>query len=295
MFLNLSPFRYNLLLHNKQGPIQKMNIIELQFSEKEKFFEVQCFLKEDLKSNSVETSAIYGKCDSTGTDKYLHYATWKSISELIERWAFHKLLSSNSNIYGMNIDRTSTGFAALPCWPKKYVRTLALGEALERWAITNWWLGNVKCTLLKENFGYSTLKILKIDIPESLGFVTITFGSEFLENKKLNFYGFAYGKNLKLAVKKARVEMMRNRHALMAFQNNLAHCISDQRLLYFSSEEGATHFNSKIKNNIRESAHVPEPIIDSKIDGEWSQYATVWRCLLPNTKYQWSDTKYFIF
>ncbi len=195
----------------------------------------------------------------------------------------------------MCVDKTSTGFAALPCWPKNQARKIALSEAVERWAISNWWTGHLSSKVLSLHLPNSNIQAVRLEIPEAFGFVTILFGTATAGNHEFSYYGFAHGYSLKQAIEKASIELMRNKRVLLLNQIQQPKAISDQRLLYFSTDEGLKHFKSRLHSPVQKPTAVPDLIVDSQIRGEWDQYATVWRCLLPNTDYHWSDPTHFMF
>lgn len=295
IYLNLAPFKYNDILKAHNSPIEKINVIEIKNSDGSKYFEAHGWLKAKIKYKDTEKSNLYGSCDATGTDKYLQIAIWKCISELIERWAFNQLLITNSLEYGIDIDATSTGFAALPCWPNKSVRKIAYGEALERWAISNWWRNNLIACKDNNISLTNDIGLVKINIPKNVGYVVITYKKSNMKESSFYCYGFAYGEDIKKATLKASIEMHRNEKVLAAYNSSQLTSINDKRLVYFSTDEGFQHFISKVQQNIVSYVSPPDPIVDCEVIGDWSQFATVWRCLLPETTYNWSDEKHFMF
>lgn len=289
-FVNLAAIKYRSILTSADGPIARTRVIDNSLSESS-HFEVQIWLKPELKSPTVEASELYGNCDATGTDEFLHIATWKAISEALERWAYHHLLLHERSKYGMNIDRTTTGFAALPAWPKSAVKKIAYGEALERWAISNWWQENLTCEIQHST---DAANVAVIKIPESFGYVVITFKKITIDNVSFYSYGFSYGEKFEHAVNKATVEMNRNSLVLANGLKKVVHGISDRRLQYFASDEGFHHFKSKMSRSGPVSGP-PDLLVNSEVDGPWSKFTTVWRCLLPNTNYNWEDDTHFMF
>lgn len=295
IYFNLAPFRYNEILSIKNSPIEKIDVIEFKNSVGD-YFEVHGWLKSKYKYDSTEKSDLYGSCDATGSDKHLQIATWKCISELIERWAFHELLKRETTEYGMGLDKTSTGFAALSCWPRSAVRAVAYGEAIERWAISNWWREKIAAYEEVKPVEDGRTGVVAIDVDRSVGRVVIVYKQAEGANGKFYCYGFAHGKNLKSAIGKASVEMLRNERVLQGDCGQEISSINDKRLMYFATEEGFLHFKSKTKPAATRSGIVPpDLIVDCEIPGDWSRYATVWRCLLPDTVYNWADPKHFMF
>ncbi len=295
IYLNLAPFKYKAILNYSKNPIQKIDVTQITNPYGSRYFEVYGWLKNEHKFIGIETSSFYGSCEATGSDKYFQIALWKCISELVERWAFHYLLKNNDFGFGMDIDATSTGFAALPCWPKSAARKISYGEAIERWAISMWWRGHLTAFLEVRPKLYGDIGVVRINISENIGKVAIVFKKNISDHKVFYVYGFAFGKTLEGAVSKASVELFRNENILLQNSDAEAKSVSDKRLKYFSTEEGFLHFFSKVGPTGRTFNSIPNPIVDSEVPGDWSQFATVWRCLLPDTNYNWDDLKHFMF
>ncbi len=246
IYLNLAPFKYNKLINQPNSPIQKLDILELKDINGNPFFEVHGYLRPELKLGLTEKSKIYGDCDATGSDKYLHIATWKCISEL-----------------------------------------------LERWAISNWWREKISCTILRPH-GDKSFGIIKLDIDPKHGHVVITYNEAKNKNNNFFYYGFSHGQDEEKAINKATVEMLRNKRAINLHKQVSLDGINDKRLIYFSSKLGFEHFSSKTRAQV-ESIELPPLIVDSEIVGEWSKFATTWRCLFPDTEYNWNDPTHFMF
>ncbi len=298
IFFNLSPFKFSNILDNSKSPIKEIELLKFSHSSKQCYFEAHAWLKDHLKFENVESSNLYGSCDASGTDKYSNIAIWKCISESMERWAFYSLLRSNSKNFGMEYDKTTTGFSAFPCWPKSYVRSISYGEAIERWAISSWWRekisGQIFTDHINDDHGYAL-----IDIGTIKGFVIISFKASKLKLQSDIFYsyGFAYGTTKEQALQKAQIEMLRNERVLSVNNDVEPKTICDQRLKYFSTQEGFEHFKFKfVKDFFRvNSFKSPQLIVDEEIPGPWSDFVTVWRCLLEDTDYCWNDPKHFMF
>lgn len=296
-FLNLAPFLFRDIAKGN-GPIDKLDLFEFVDSRGRTQFEAHAYLKPGLRNTQIASSQIYGSCDGTGTGSSKIEAVRKSISEAMERWAFYTLVSQDSNQFGLDIDDTSTGFAALPCWPKKAARTPALREAVERWAITNWWNGNLQA---REFTTHSNFEGWEIQIPFDKIKVTILSKAVKGDAEALFYvYGFASSSSIEKSTSKALIEMDRNYGALMkAYKSGLdiksVQDISDKRLIYFSSQEGRLSFENKISHKSTLINTHPKLVVDSEIPGPWSQYATVWRCLLENTDTNLQDVDFFLF
>ncbi len=296
-FLNLAPFLFRDIT-NSHGPIDKIELFEIIDTIGHKQFEAHAYLKPALRNNQIASSKIYGSCDGTGTASAKIDAVRKSISESLERWAFYTLVSQGSSQYGLDVDDTSTGFAALPCWPKNAVRTQAFREAVERWAISNWWNGNLQAKEIASCLHFQTWEI---QTPfDNVKVTLLSKKIEELADKSFYTYGFASSSSVEKSIDKAMIEMDRNSRALVnTFKNGLdinnIKDISDKRLMYFSSGRGRSSFEGKISRKPRLKLYRPQLIVDTEIVGPWSKYATIWRCLLENTDTNLKDLDFFLF
>ncbi len=295
IFFNLGPYTYKDFASIKDTPLKKSEIIKIE-NENNVYYQQNCWLIDRLKYQDTEKTFLYSDCDATGSDRYAHLAVWKSYSELLERWAYHDLMNRGSKEYGLIFDRTTTGFAALPCWPRYAARNHALSEAIERWSISNWWRGNLSASL----FDYkntANVKTVTIDISKKFGYVVISYNSFNYQNENKYFYGFAHSFNREQAYLKSLVEMERNKLVIQNFlgSNFSLKSISDKRLHYFSTELGYAKFLNRINNLSNCSISLPKLLIDCHIPGPWDKFATVWRCLYPDTIYNWNDETHFMF
>lgn len=297
LFLNLAPFLFRDITKG-HGPIDKLDLFEFVDSRGRIQFEAHAYLKPVLRNDQIGSSQIYGSCDGTGTGSSKIEAVRKSISEALERWAFYTLVSQDSKKFGLDIDDTSTGFAALPCWPKRAVRAIAFAEALERWAISNWWNGNLPVKELATSTGFQSWEVQtpfdKIKV--------IILSKEIKDHTETPFYvyGFAASSSIEKSTNKALIEMDRNFGALTrTFKSGVdikgIHDISDRRLIYFSSLEGRLSFERRVSQKVVLTTSKPDLIVDSEITGPWSQFATVWRCLFENTDTNLTDLDFFLF
>ncbi len=295
IFFNLGAYSYKDFATNKDTPLKKSELIKIE-NGNSVYYQQNCWLIDSLKYQDTEKTFLYSDCDATGSDTYAHIAVWKSYSELLERWAYHDLMNRGSKEFGLIFDRTTTGFAALPCWPKYAARNHALSEAIERWSISNWWRGNLSASFF-EYKNTSNVKALSIDIGNKFGYVVIVFNYFNYQNENKYFYGFAHSFTREKAYLKSLVEMERNKLVIQNFlvSNFSLKSISDRRLNYFSTELGHAKFLKKINSNPKSYISLPKLLIDSQIPGPWDKYATVWRCLYPDTIYDWSDETHFMF
>lgn len=290
IFLNLAMFNYKKLVESKDSPLDYYNIIELSSNDSRKMYEVHSFLKKEFKSKKIEESNLYGISDATGTHQFKHIAIWKSFSELIERWAFYTLIELQSSEYGLNIDATTTGFSALPCWPKSVARKFSFGEAAERWVLSNWWRGFIKPTYVDME-----KKLVLFNLARKSGLVVIRYEIINCGSSKKTCYGFAHGNSITQATIKAQIEMERNKRVILSQNLKTPATISDKRLIFFSTDNGFDVFSERIRSFGYEDIALPTLCVDTLVSGPWSEYASVWRCLFPGTDYAWNDMTHFMF
>lgn len=254
--------------------------------------------------NLIENK-LYGNPDGAGSDKHKSVACYKAISECLERWAYYETVYGNSaKEYGFHIDPTTTGMAAFPGFTSRAAQNTAKNEALERWAIAEWWAGHLQTAQYKLN----AINYIVLKIPNTgsvvISWHPVTALSAVVEN--VMAYGFAGGTTEKAALLKSQIELYRNTEVLTKyFKNSKAPSMSEmrlqeQRVLWFSTEDGYQLFQEKTDRSkkITIKNYTPQLIINKEISGPWSKYARTWRCL-----YKTSDSyfehenqlKYFLF
>lgn len=284
--ISLAPLKYRSILADAGGPVQKMLSAEIAGSNGKTSYEAAAYLKLELRPDDLIENKLYGNPDGTGTDNYKSIACYKAISEALERWAYYETCNGVShNNYGFDIDPTTTGMAAFPGLTKNAARSIAFQEALERWALVEWWLGNLQSTSVSTTH----LPNLVITIP-NVGSVAIIW-QQLQEFADVTAYGFAGGKNIKQAISKAQIELDRNIFLLNNYFRNSNRMdvnqfhIQEQRVLWFASPEGHNSFLNRVSDSQQKSEiiHIPELILDQSIDGPWNSYATAWRCLFKAT------------
>jgi hypothetical protein len=229
---------------------------------------------------------LYGG-GSTGSAKSRSVAVLKAVNEAIERKAFHRIVKdpTTRESFGFVIDKTTTGMACDTSRSSRSARNRALLEAQERWSVQFWWEGFLGHTIL-------------VDLPKCVSGIEILspFGCRVVvlwhSCNCLQVYGFAAGKCTSSSVQRALVELSRNRF-VVDYWDKLgrphASDVYEQRILHFAVAGGSEEFGDRVKLNVGSILGEPRLIIDSKIDGPWSRYGTVWRCLYEGTKWGWSS------
>lgn len=289
----LAPWFYRNAINPDQGPIVRLSIRELSPAISSDRFEALAYLHPSLQKNFSPTQhEIYGSADGTGSDPRKSIACHKAISEALERWAFYDVLSrpEEHTAYGINIDPTSSGFAAWPGIIAKEARRRARLEAIERWAIRAWWSGLIS----HEDFSFKTWQGLELLTPFPKSSTVILFGAV----AGYHVYGFASAATRILAAHRAETELTRNAHVLQTMPPNLSTAapIYERRLRFFANLSGQNLFQERIRRSVSIHAEYPKTIVDREIIGPWTKYAKVWRVLFePKGRSHPEDETFFIF
>lgn len=293
--ISFSPWYYrNLLFEN--DIIDSLKYYEFSHLDGSLQFEVLAFLKNKHIPNWLSNSEIYTNCDGTGTSQYKNIAAYKSISEALERWAFYVSIDSNeSKKYCFDLNPSTTGMASLPGVTGGGARANAIMEASERWALHEFWRGNLP--VIEHSHGIANLRHFEIITPFRKCVISLL-------SYKINqqyLYGFAAEETIEKSLKHALVELARNIRVVGKLVNTQKSFtdfkdISDRRLYYFSTEEGYSLFDVKVKNASKTIKANPKLICDLEIKGEWNKYTKVWRYLydksLPDSD---TDHTFFMF
>lgn len=292
---HLAPWFYrNLLIDNHI--IFSPEFYEVELISGDNFFEAVCVLQSELKPTWISISDVYSNRDGAGADRFKNIAVYKSISEALERWAFYVFADqADQSIYRFDENPSTTGMAAYPGLSAKKARSNAILEASERWALHEFWRGNLP---VKEHFSpIENLNHYEIGTPFKNVYVSlVSFKSE-----SQFVYSFAADNTLIGSFNHALIELSRNFRVMKKIaQLNKSYAdfndISDRRLIFFSTFEGNEFFNNKIKSAPSKILAHPKLICDNEIKGEWSEYTRVWRYLYegayPNSE---SDHTFFMF
>ena len=111
--ISLAPLRYAKIHRDHGGPVQTISARE-SVRLGEPVFEAFASLRPELMSGSGELSSLYGNSDGSGTAAGKAEAVYRAISEALERWAWHESLKQNRAELRIDLDGTTTGFAAFP-------------------------------------------------------------------------------------------------------------------------------------------------------------------------------------
>ena len=225
-------------------------------------------------SGSGELSSLYGNSDGSGTAAGKAEAVYRAISEALERWAWHESLKQNRAELRIDLDGTTTGFAAFPGLFARSARENAYFEAVERWSLSAWWEGKLGHSLFSTE-GVNGVEILS---PLAGGKAVVVWAPAAGNGRA---YGFAAGATRATAVRKAKVELGRNLHVLEYYQSSGAApaTLNEKRLVFFHSAAGISRFESRLSQPLPPQIPPPPLVVDCAVPGPWGEYAKVWRCL----------------
>jgi hypothetical protein len=291
--VNLAAWKYRNILTVDGGPVQNISTRPIVTNDALVGYESFAFLEPKNRKNFESGYSLYGSADGCGFGPNKSISVYKAISESIERWAYYDCITDcSSGKYGFDVDSSTTGMAAFPGLTPRSVRNAAYHEAIERWAVSEWWEGYLPMRTVAEN-------VYSISTPFAESQTLIIKRSVEISGKCYSCFGFASDINRGLALGRAMVELNRNIFNLRNFINlkHVSRELYERRLLYFAST-GLQKFNSRVASahSMKVVPKRPKLLVDKMIDGEWSKYAWVWRCLFEKKNgYNGNDLEYFLF
>lgn len=280
--ISLASLRYRNVLAAQGGPIERLEVTECPSLGARRFL-ANAWVRSDLIRRRRALS-LYSTADGSGAHASPLVARFMAISECLERWAYNECMrSGEAATYGFDLDGTSNGMAAFPGLFARAARRAALGEAIERASLFDWWEG--RCSGHLESTPWPGVGAVRIDNPLQQGVTAVTF---FECAPGCFAYGHAAADNFRAACERAADEMQRS--ALVLRHHHLAVVAGhrgppadrfERRCLHFSTPEGHARFRERID---RGATAAPQPwrvACDREIPGPWSRYATVWRVVIP--------------
>lgn len=300
MKLSLAPIKYRKVFKKYGGPIKLLKVQPTKIRPDQNGYEAYAYLEKNIERPTGISHKIYGNCDGTGSSVYENEAGYIAISEALECWAFLESMQTEKMKikYGFDINPTSTGMAAFPEIITSFVKRVAMREAVERWALVEWWEGNLPSV----NIDDDTNNGIVILTPWEDHKVALLWKQSAATGKYS--YGFAASNTLAKAIDKAEIELYRNYYLL---EDNSIDSINteklnhgERRLLHFSSDEGHSHFKNVVKKSqsITMLPSMPEKLVDTEIKGSWTSYTKVWRVLFKQSTKNHLDNSnpsYFLF
>lgn len=306
MPISLAPFRYRNIVGS--GPLSRLESGPSSLWDGSACFDAVAELKAVHRDIRLPKTTLYSQAEGGGTHRSEVIARHIAISEALERWAFYTCSAAPTRRQGrFDIDESTTGMAAFPGITNSPARVQAMREAVERWAILEWWRGTLPALPFRPKD--PRISGLEIATPFRAWHVTILWTNGDCQSPGRAF-GFAAAKDQISASDKALIELTRNSRALTALGEvaaraggptlNLQHPY-ERRLAFFSSKAGISAFQERVaassgsKPPLRST---PDCVVDEEIRGPWSEFATVWRVLFehdlgPDRDYDRPDVFYF--
>ncbi|MEN9724397.1 MAG: hypothetical protein RJB38_2383 [Pseudomonadota bacterium] len=228
---------YRNILSADGGPIQRLAVANVDGGA----YEAYAYLNSDLRPRWKAQQAIYGDSDGTGTSSKQSEACHIAISEALERWAFYSLVhSSDAERFGFDHEPSTSGMAAYPRGHfKSRAASRAYREALERWTISHWWIGNLRAYAL---YGNSKREGGAVVMGNHNSSTPVVLKWSYAPEIECMTYGFACDTTIQRALARAETERRRTLMGLRRFREcpTQRNEISDQiesRVLFRLPEE----------------------------------------------------------
>lgn len=219
----------------------------------------------------------FGDCHGTGTHVSPLVARHLAISEALERWAYHSLLSAGDRLrFGLDVDPTSNGFAASPGAAPRGARELALFEAVSRFCLMAWWEGRLVSRWMQTDWP----GIEAICIPAPTGGFAVVLTKDSAHG--LRAYGHGAAPTFTGACESAMLELARCESALRGLDPRVVLAPTDlveRRMLFFASRPGFAAVCDRVGRRPSGSLPMVSLACDEEVPGPWSRHATVWRSL----------------
>lgn len=297
--LNLAPLRYEGVFSKDGGPIDHLDRAEHSVREGI-FFNVNAFLNASLRPVQ-RVSQFFSGADGGGTHPHEIVARFMAISEAIERWAFwDRIDSSMRDLYGFDIESSTTGMAAFPGLFRAKARRSALYEAIERYALLHWWEGRLHHR--EHVLADPGVNVIEIIVPTSEVIPVVVYTDD--PESGTRFYGYGAGENLRNAATRATREMIRHRIVVTRYLEKFPHPgmglaaiqdVKEKRALFFALPAGKSLFDERCAAGPWAREGKLKTVFDGWIPGPWDRYASVWRCLYepPSDEHLSARSDYF--
>lgn len=275
--ISLAAIRYAEAHRDHGGPLAS---ISFRQSERlgERVFEAFALLDKGVTGMDAFPTGLYGASHGSGTAGRKSEAVYRAVSEALERWAWHSASQQQESRHrlGLDLDPSTTGFAAFPGLGPRSARVPALLEAGERWALGAWWERRAGYRALDPGPPWEGVKGIELLAPVAHGRVALLWK----DLPRFRAYGFAAGTTLPAAVRKAAVELGRNIQVLEFAEGGAAAANrAERRLLFFSGDTGRRAFDQRLVTHSSSPLEAPSLIVDCQVPGPWAKYTHVWRCL----------------
>lgn len=282
--MNLAPLKYGNILMKDGGPLERIQLSSI-ILDGQKYYQANSFLSPYLNLQQ-DLLFVFGQSSGTGTHTSRMVATHISISESLERWAYHFLNQiGHRRAYGFDREPSTIGMAAYPGFFPAQARKRARREAIEHYCLSNTYRGRLKCTHLYTDKNMGTVACLENPISDDIVILAWRTSED-----GLTAHGSACSSKASEAIEKAQIEMERCMFAIDLFFKRNRHNeprnlskIKDkqERRIIKLALQGEQHtFQKLLKNDPPARRHLsPSKVVDRSIPGPWQKYATVWRVL----------------
>lgn len=295
MPINLAPWRYRSVMKESGGPIEHLSVREGTLLDGTRCFDAAAMLDAAIRTPQQPPLALYSDQDGSGTARTRAVAGYIAISEALERWAFNETCSSpRASKFGFDVDDSSTGMAAFPGLTAGAARPASRREAIERWAILEWWRG----TLAAERHAPAGRGIAGVRISTAFDDTVVLLLWAETPLKKGTVYGFAAGPDVGRCEYRAMVELSRNAAVLDHHAGGKVRDNGERRLTYFASAEGRARFQERVRDSLVSRfgpPRFPRLLVDAPVPGPWSAFSSVWRVLFEHPSGPDPDTEPDVF
>ena len=297
--LNLAPLRYDGVFRKDGGPIDHLDRAEHTVREG-RFFNVNAFLDAALRPVR-KAGQFFSGADGGGTHPQEMVARFMAISEAIERWAFwDRVDSPMKDLYGFDIESSTTGMAAFPGLFQARARRSAWLEAIERFGLLHWWEGHLHHR--NHWFEEDRLGVVEIIVPTPEIVPVVVYEDDPISGTR--HYGYGAGESLEHAIVRATREMIRHRLVVQRYLEKFPEPAmglaaiterSEKRALFFALPRGRALFEERRAAGPWARQAKLKTVFDGWIPGPWDRYAAVWRCFFepPSDEHRSDRTDYF--
>ena len=280
--INLAALRYRKIFAAEGGPVDRIEMAEIQSETGGRQFQANAFLSANLLPPRRHTRRVYSEASGSGTHRSPLIARFIAISEAMERWAYAATAPSADRArYGFEVDPMSNGMAAFPGWYRAQARPTAQFEAIERFNLTAWWEGLLPAITRSTEWP----NVSAVVIGSDQGSVTVVLHKPTSDGQ--HAYGHAAAGSFGAACRKAAVELMRHERVIQGFhRKQRAGSVAalaaptdqlERRSLFFATAEGYESFLRRLEAPPAKLAPERKVAFDGPIPGPWTKYADVWR------------------
>ncbi len=296
--ISLAPFRYRNCLSEFGGPIDRIEESTLDVLGGSQSH-ANAYLREDLVRQRPALT-VYSQADGSGTAPSPMLARYKSVSEALERWAFHECSTDpNRSRFGFDLDPSSNGMAAYPGFSTRDSRRHALLEAIERFCLIAWWEGKQGGTPIPVD--EHNVDGVEVNYADEDAVVAILHRRT---NDGFHCYGYGAGFSMRDAYERAAVELARSEVVVRRYrrlQNGTRTTVMqptdlfERRCLYFSTDTGYQLFDVARRRGTAARSQRMKFVFDGEIPGAWTRYADVWRVAVepPSSGFYTAGDNYF--